>query len=147
MVSPLVVAQYILSLSDPEAGDLISNLKLQKLLYYCQGFHLALTNRCLFEEDILKWTHGPVVPSVYDHYREFGSGAIPVPTDADFDSLTVEHKEIIKEVYEVYGQFSAWMLRNMTHDERPWIKATVNKPLSISVMKEFFRAQLIEPSG
>ena len=42
----------LLSLSDPEVGDGISNLKLQKLLNYCQGFHLAITNKLLFEDSI-----------------------------------------------------------------------------------------------
>ena len=41
--------------SSDDSGELISNLKLQKLLYYMQGFHLAYFNEPLFEEDIEAW--------------------------------------------------------------------------------------------
>ena len=71
------VAKYFLFLSDEEAGDTISNLKLQKLLYYAQGFHLALNDSPLFAESIEAWTHGPVVPVVYQLYKHAGASAIP----------------------------------------------------------------------
>ena len=60
------VAQYFLAQMDEDAGDLISNLKLQKLVYYAQGFALALHGRPLFRERVEAWTHGaPVVPELY----------------------------------------------------------------------------------
>ena len=62
------VAKYFLSLSDDSSGDYISNLKLQKLLYYAQGFHLAIFNKPLFNEPIEAWAHGPVVGSSYRKY-------------------------------------------------------------------------------
>jgi uncharacterized phage-associated protein len=64
MLSCHDVAKYFLSLTDEDAGDLISNLKLQKLVYYAQGFHLALYDELLFEETIEAWTHGPVIPEM-----------------------------------------------------------------------------------
>ena len=54
------IANYFLSLSDPEIGDGISNLKLQKLCYYAQGFYLAQHDTPLFEDTIEAWQHGPV---------------------------------------------------------------------------------------
>ena len=72
------VAKYFVSLVDEEAGDSISNLKLQKLLYYAQGAHLALRDEPLFGEPIEAWTHGPVVPSVYRQYKQHGGEPIPV---------------------------------------------------------------------
>ena len=62
-------AKYFLAQVSEDAGDLISNLKLQKLLYYAQGFHLALYDQPLFPEAIEAWTHGPVVPDLYRHYK------------------------------------------------------------------------------
>ena len=59
------IAKYFLAQADEEIGDLISNLKLQKLVYYAQGFYLALHDEALFPEDIEAWTHGPVVPVLY----------------------------------------------------------------------------------
>ncbi|MBC6455939.1 MAG: DUF4065 domain-containing protein [Hormoscilla sp. SP5CHS1] len=78
------VANYFLAQQDESAGDLISNLKLQKLVYYAQGFHLAIYVRPLFTEAIAAWTHGPVVPELYEYYQKYGNCAIPCPTEIDF---------------------------------------------------------------
>ena len=77
MIPAIEVARYFLSLTDEDAGELISNLKLQKLLYYAQGFHLVIYGEPLFPETIEAWAHGPVVTSVYHQYKEYGSEPIP----------------------------------------------------------------------
>lgn len=57
------IAKYFLALSNnEESGELISNLKLQKLLHYAQGFYLALYDQPLFHEPIEAWAHGAVIP-------------------------------------------------------------------------------------
>jgi len=138
------VARYFLSLADDDAGDLISNFKLQKLVYYAQGFHLAIYNEPLFGEDIEAWTHGPVVPDLYHLYKCHGFGAIPKPTDIDFDIYSDEVTELLDEVYDVFGQFSAWKLRNMTHEEPPWEKSKKHAGIiSKSSMKEYFKTLVI----
>ena len=65
----LDIANKIISKTDLEHGDTISNLKLQKMMYYQQGFHLAYFGTPLFDEDIVAWQYGPVVPSVYKEYN------------------------------------------------------------------------------
>jgi uncharacterized phage-associated protein len=143
------VAQYLLSLTDEDAGDLISNLKLQKLVYYAQGFHLALYDSDLFPEDIAAWTHGPVVPELYRAYKDYGSSAIPIPTDVDFTIYDQQTRELLDEVYQVYGQFSAWKLRNMTHDEMPWKTVYSNQEGGVipkPVLRSFFKTQLTQPT-
>ena len=125
------VANYFLAQTDEEAGDLISNLKLQKLVYYAQGFHVAMFNmKPLFNEPLEAWTHGPVVVSLYHAYKSFGSGPIPRPKDFDPDVLTSEIRELLDEVYKVYGQYSAWKLRNLTHEE-PWCNNFTRLTLSV----------------
>ncbi len=114
------VARYFLTKCDEDSGDTISNLKIQKLLYYAQGFHLALFGRALFDEPIEAWRHGPVVRQVYAEYADYGSGSIPYPENFDLDRLSEEERDLSDEVYEVYGQYSAWRLREMTHSEPPW---------------------------
>lgn len=52
------VARYFLALQDEDAGEGISNLKLQKLLYYAQGIYLAMEGKSLFPERIEAWTYG-----------------------------------------------------------------------------------------
>jgi len=118
-ISALDAAKYLIALDDPEE-DPVSNLKLQKLLYYAQGVHLALHNVPLFEERIEAWDHGPVCPPVYHAYKAHGSDPIPLPDEFDPMSLPEAARETLNEVHTVYGQFSAWRLREMTHAEDPW---------------------------
>lgn len=63
---------------EPNGGERLTNLKLQKLLYYQQGYHLAAFGTPLFSEDVESWMYGPVVPSVYDVFSAYGSSALPV---------------------------------------------------------------------
>ena len=122
MIPAIEVAHYFLSLTDEEAGDLISNLKLQKLLYYAQGFHLAIFGEPLFPEPLEAWAHGPVVVDVYHHYKEFGGSFIP-PEDTDFSIFDKITRDFLNDIYSTFGQYSAWKLREMTHDEPPWANA------------------------
>ena len=136
------VAHYFLSLSDPAEGDAITHLKLQKLVYYAQGFHLALYDKPLFDEAIEAWRHGPVVPALYREFRDFGDSVIPRVTEFDADTvLTREQQGLLDEVNEVYGQFSGWKLRDMTHQEAPWKDADArgtNATITHEALKDFF---------
>ncbi|MDO8431954.1 MAG: DUF4065 domain-containing protein [Candidatus Binatus sp.] len=116
-----LIAKYILTFSDPDnAGELVTNMKLQKLLYYAQGFSLAINERSIFNEPIEAWVHGPVVPKVYREYSHYGAAGIPVPEDYDSSQISPADRDLLDEVWSVYGQYSAWKLRNMTHEETPW---------------------------
>ncbi len=133
---------FFLKKNTPEFGDNISNLKLQKLVYYAQGFHLALFGKELFSEDIIAWEHGPVVEKLYYKYNQYGSAPIPEPDSANIALFTDEQLSLLNEVHDVYGQFSAWKLRNMTHSERPWIETPKNNVIDKNLMKEFFKTLL-----
>ena len=147
MASAFEVAKYILKLTRPEWGDHVSNLKLQKLLYYSQGAHLALFGKRLFPEEIQAWEHGPVVPLVYRAYAEVGDQGIPV--DYDFDGTVLEESErgVIEEVYEIYGQFSAWKLREMTMGELPWMESfepfSEVQAISVRSLEEYFKENML----
>lgn len=114
----LDIANKIISKTDLEHGDTISNLKLQKMMYYQQGFHLAYFGTPLFDEDIVAWQYGPVVPSVYKEYKSFESNSIS--TSKEGISLSDDEEELFNNVYEEYNQFSAVALMKMTHEESPW---------------------------
>lgn len=137
------VANYFLSQVDEDAGDLISNLKLQKLVYYAQGFHLAMYDEPLYPEPIEAWNHGPVVPILYRSFKAHGAQPLPCPADLDFSIYSSQTKELLDEVYTVYGQFSAWKLRNMTHEELPWKEAQPFETISLESMKDYFKTLLI----
>lgn len=144
MLTCFGVADYFLAQVNEESGDLISNLKLQKLMYYGQGFHLALYNKPLFPEPIEAWMYGPVVPVLYHELKKYGAGALPLPKIGDFSIYTPEVRELLDEIYDVYGQYSAWKLAQMTHDEQPWKSANESKGvISLDSMKSFFRTRLV----
>lgn len=137
------IAEYFLYKAN-EDEDLISNMKVQKLLYYAQGFHLAIFGKPLFDETLEAWEHGPVVPAIYRLYKEFGSNGIPVPATFVFDKYDPEVRELLDEVYQVYGQFSASALRNMTHNEPPWKDTPqgMNIPIPLESMLSYFKTRI-----
>jgi len=144
MITAKQAAKYLVSLCDDDAGDSISNLKLQKLLYYSQGVHLALHGKRLFNEPIEAWMHGPVVPSIYHELKVFGSGAVEIDEGIDLDQVGDEERETLEEVFEVFGQFSAWKLRNMTHEEPPWRDTTQGLVIPRKKLRQYFRTLLEE---
>lgn len=129
-------------MKDEADADSISNLKLQKLLYYAQGCYLAITDETLFDEEILAWKHGPVVNEVYQEYKHCKSNGIP---DDEIEIIKVDPKteNILNQVYNVFGQYSAWGLRNMTHNEKPWKETEQNRVIKLEVIKEYFKENYI----
>src|ERR1700743_2334532 len=136
------VANFFLTLSQPEEGDYITNLKLQKLIYYAQGFSLALFDKELFSEEIYAWMHGPVVPEVYKLFNSNESTDIPVPKEIYLTIFSEDQSSILKEVWDVYGQFSAWKLRNMTHEESPWKDTKQDEVISKDSLRSFFKTRI-----
>lgn len=123
-----------------EDSEYITNLKLQKLLYYAQGYFLAKKGTPLFNDDFLAWDHGPVIRNIYNIYKEKGSKGIEYDKDFNID-IDEETEKILQEVYEKYGQYTAWKLRNMTHEESPWLSTPRNKIISKSKIEEYFRTK------
>lgn len=147
MNTVLQVADYFLNKASKEEDDseIISNLKLQKLVYYAQGFHLAMFDEPLFIETIEAWTHGPVCPVLYHAKKQHKNGAVDPNPDFDASVFSKEQLELLDEIYEVYGQFSAWKLRNLTHEEAPWrdnIDSDSNNVISHEDLKNYFHSQL-----
>jgi len=144
MYNALDIAKYLITLASPEEEDLITNLKLQKLLYYAQGFHLALFGKPLFRERIEAWQYGPVVPEIYRFYKQYGSNSLPQPDDFNVDQYDRETQELLDEVYEVYGQYTAPTLMRFTHQEIPWKETPLNEEISHDLMKAYFETQLVK---
>lgn len=147
------VARWFLWRNDAEmrAGDseYISNLKLQKLLYYAQGAFLGLTGKPLFEDDLVAWAHGPVVADVYHEYCSNGARGIEYDDDKlrPKEEYTQEEKNILNQVYDYFGQYSAWKLRNMTHQERPWKETMQNHVIPKQLIEEYFREEYVDETA
>ena len=146
------VANYILEISqDDELEDgeyeLISHMKLQKLVYFCQGYFLALSGRPLFNESIEAWPHGPVCPRLYQSLKRYGSSPITACIDPDKINLDEQEKSIIRMVYKAYGQYSSSRLRAMTHDDGPWNNTDSGAEIPLDAMLSYFDSLLeVKPS-
>jgi len=122
------IAKYFIRLAN-ETGSYISNLKLQKLVYYAQGWYLAIYDTPLFEEDFEAWIHGPVIPALYREYKDFGWK--PIIKDVEKSSFCEDIYNFLEEVSDVYFACDAYELERMTHQEAPWVNARRGLPMDV----------------
>lgn len=118
------VAQYLIYLAASESEpEFLTHMRLQKLLYYVQGWSLALHNRSMFRERIEAWAHGPVVRDLYSCFADFGEKPIPPEGMLVSGRLSQGDRQFIQSVWEAYKAYSSSSLRVMTHNEAPWREA------------------------
>jgi uncharacterized phage-associated protein len=129
------IAKWFTKWSDFNDADL-TNMKLQKLLYYAQGHYLAFFEEPLFEDELEAWSHGPVVPSVYRAFKDNGSGDIPPTPDFDLSSVDPDTTKFLQKIWNTYGGIAAWKLRDMTHSEDPWVSHFVDDEKNIVIPKD-----------
>jgi uncharacterized phage-associated protein len=153
VIDPLNAAKYFIVRAYEEGADAeMTNMKLQKLLYYAQSLYLALYEEPLFESEIQAWRYGPVCPPAYEYYNCYESKQLPVPTSGSFSDTPEEVKELLEEVWSNFGIHSAYHLRDMTHGEKPWQiargdlpkQASSQNPLSLTDMKQLGKEKLTE---
>lgn len=134
------VANIILHWANND-GELVTNLKMQKLLYYAQAWHLVNFNKPLFEESIEAWQLGPVVRSAYDVFKKYGNGPIKYKDEGgkEAEVFTSQQREFLKQFYDVYIRLKAHELVNMTHNEDPWKTAfKLGVTIDEKEMKDFY---------
>ena len=154
------LSEYIIAKHD-SVGEPITNMKLQKLLYYVETWALVHIGS-IIEEEFEAWIHGPVIPKVYSHYKKFGYSPISIfypnndPNASEFIKV-FERKHIdnginsytfklIADVLNEYGELNAFQLENLTHSEEPWLNARKdflfneqsNNIISKKEMKEYY---------
>jgi uncharacterized phage-associated protein len=122
------IAKWFVNATDRESGDDITHLKVQKLLYYAQGWALAYFDLPFFAEKMEAWAHGPVAPSVWEKLKEFGYSSIP--EQKIMRKISGDHGRLLGAVNQKYSIFSAKKLEAMTHSESPWLTARAGIPLS-----------------
>ena len=125
IISPKSLADFLLA-SCRERGEVLTNLKLQKLLYYSQAWFLALHDKELFAEDFQAWVHGPVLPSQYHRFKDYQWK--PLLEDVTLPVVSQKVETFLEEIVDAFGAETAVALELMTHRERPWIKARGNLP-------------------
>jgi uncharacterized phage-associated protein len=138
MLNCLDVARYFIAKAYEDGRETtITNMKVQKLLYYSQSLHLALFDSCLFPEPIQAWRYGPVCPPAYHFYSQFEAEQLPIPqNDLILKSLTEETQQVLEEVWDYFGINHAYILSDMTHLEFPWKKARRGLPPTAASREE-----------
>lgn len=123
-------------------GRPVTNLKLQKLMYYAHGFALARTGQPLLHEPLQAWDHGPVAPQAYRMFSDFKSE--PIKLDVSVEQFAAELPgevvQVLDDVWRAYGGYSAWNLREMTHAESPWRNVYVEDEQDVKIPDETMRA-------
>lgn len=149
MPSVLDVAKIFLLLASKalECPDPILHMKLQRMCYYAQGCHLALYGEELFPEEFQAREEGPVCHELYEKYKVCGNGVIgQCDLDVKSNKFTKKQLDFTRDVYIVYGQFSAWRLREMIHEEAPWLDARAkgnNCVIPKEVMRVFYKSYVV----
>jgi prophage ps3 protein 01 len=124
MYSALEVARFVIEYC--RKNDLLmSNLKLQKVLYFIQAEFLVRNGEPCFFERIEAWPFGPVVSNVYHEYKTFGSSNI-YSNLSNFYDIAEEDRNIIKDIVKACNRFSATQLVELTHNQAPWKNAYNN---------------------
>ena len=147
-----IVADYLIAKAG-EAGVPITNKILQKLVYYCQAwFYVTNDKKILFPDTIEAWVHGPVVPNIFRKYTAYGWSPLTLDnvSTTNFEKLTKAEKDLIDEVYDVYGKLDAEYLEALTHREDPWTIArgsllpyeTSKNEITIESMGEYYGKKL-----
>lgn len=129
-----------------EEGKFVTQMKVQKLLFFAQGYHLAKFGEPLIIEEFEAWQYGPVVPNIYEDYKLYGSKLI---TDTDFaprfKTMYLDYKaqDAIQYTWDLLKDISAMALSNWTHQpETPWslVYSSNSKstPIDNTAIKKYF---------
>lgn len=144
----LLVAKYFIlqNTQNPKPTGL-DQLKLQKLIYYAQAWNLVFNEDTLFENKIEAWVRGPVVPEVWRVFHGVELKPLsPEDTKLVSESFSNKEKEILDDVWQVYGKFDGPYLETLTHQELPWQEARKNVPeyeassnvISIDLIQDYY---------
>jgi len=153
-IKALDVGRYFIHLANKEKKQ-ITNKKLQKLVYYAQAWSLVLNDKKIFNDSIEAWVHGPAVRSLYVQYKNFGFN--PIAEDVEekaFVNIPKQAKELLNEIWRVYGKLDAGYLEMLTHSERPWQEArsglqsheNSDNEITTKSMKSFYSEKFAQAS-
>lgn len=151
-INAQLLADYVLQGYGP-----MSHLKLQKLLFYCEAYHLAYFDKSLIPEDFEAWIHGPVCREVYNNlkgesllYTDLGFGGQYNP-QAEVDKvLNFDQLELLSDVLTELSTWTGMQLENATHSELPWREARTGlgpadrceNVISKEKMRDFYKVDL-----
>ena len=120
------IAEYVIGYYSMEKQSYISNLKLQKVMYFLQANHLVSTGRKLFDEKIEAVSFGPVIKSVYKEYMIYGSANIPYHKNTYKLNILNNDQKDMNELLDELEPYSSNSLLEIIFHQTPWEKAYYN---------------------
>ena len=162
MYSSIQIANFFIEQSLKER-EYLTPMKLQKLVFFAHGWHLAYKDVGLLDEQVEAWKFGPVVSSLYHRVKRYGNTFVKEPI-SDFDQITfqevvpcisnedIETRVFLESIWNVYKKFSGTALSDATHVEgSPWYRVyndPANQPLKNGTdipeeyIKEYFKSKM-----
>ena len=122
MLNSIDVANFFIDLAKSDPYNDMTNIRVNKMLFFAQGWSLVRRGKPLFKEDLRAWQYGPVVPSVYKAFQPCGNQKIvDFSGKFDPDKFSSEEIELLLDVSREYDKYSTTKLVNMTHEKgTPW---------------------------
>lgn len=142
------IANYFLCKAK-KTGIAVTNLKLQKLVYYAQAWHLTFYDEPLMKgTEFEAWIHGPAIRDLWDKYKTYGYK--PIDEQVACPELDGRTAQFLEKIVEAYFDKDAYAMELMTHEEDPWILARrgyadderCSNTISEESMKTYFRSRL-----
>lgn len=134
----LEVAEYIIERYHQRHKP-ISNLKLQKILYFVQAQYIVKFGTPCFENIMQAWDHGPVVPDVYHEYRGYGNTNIPSFGGKRF-YFEQDEQQTLDATIDHASEYAASQLVEIARNQSPWMDAyeRADKMITPESIKKFF---------
>ena len=126
MYDVLTVSQYIAWQSWGRGIEQLTNLRLQKILYFLQLVFLSDLHTPCFMDITEAWDLGPVVPKVYRHYEKYGYGVLPGERTLEMEVISPKHRKVINEILDKLDEYSTYQLIAISKEQMPWKKNYVN---------------------
>jgi uncharacterized phage-associated protein len=101
----------------------ITNMSLQKLLYYIEAFAQVLLGKSIYDNRCEAWAYGPVYPCIYEKYKSFGKSQIIVDEIDLTDCLDENVRKVIDYVLGNFAIYNGVTLKDLSHSESPWKNA------------------------
>lgn len=147
MFNPIQIANYLIAKSF-ETGNLLTPMKILKLVYLAHGWHLAVRDKSLITEIAEAWKYGPVIPSVYNAYKKFGHDFITSMVNINFpNEIDKNTANLLDKVFDTYKDRDGLQLSNLTHlANSPWdqvwnqssSKHSQNIPIPNNIIKKYY---------
>ena len=154
MYDARTIANELIRLAS-EAGQPLTNMQIQKLVYISHGYALAIFGGPLVKQSVEAWRYGPVIPALYKALRDYGAGFVRKPIEMTREEpLDETDQALIAQVFGAYRRFTGPQLSTMTHHKgTPWSDVYDPRPefqskiIPNDLIREYYTKLLHERAG